>query len=108
MSQRQNEVSAYDAARAALCGDGSCTLILSPRVASLSPMRREWLFQEVRTFDASSEGTDPTGRHDQGVVSIEGERYLWRFDDYRDRPQLKLPEGFERLVLAIMRCDEDD
>ena len=97
-----------DAARAALCSDGSCRLALSGAVQALSPARRTWLLQAVETFEHFRPAEDPLNYHACGTVEFEGATYVWKFEDYSEKPGVTLPEGFEPLVLAIMRADEDD
>ena len=97
-----------DAARAALCSDGSCRLVLSGAVQVLTPASLKWLLQAVETFEDFRPAQDPLNYHACGTVEFEGATYVWKFEDYGEKPGITLPEGFEPLVLAIMRADEDD
>ena len=97
-----------DAARAALCSDGSCRLELSGVVQALTPASLKWLLQAVQTFEDFRPAQDPLGYHSGGTVELEGATYVWKFEDYSEKPGITLPKGFEPLVLAIMRADEDD
>lgn len=108
MSEPHEIAARNDAARAALCSDGSCRLVLSGAVQTLNPASRKWLLYAVETFEDFRPAEDPRNYHECGTVEFESATYVWKFDDYREKPRIALPEGSGPLALAIMRADEDD
>jgi hypothetical protein len=79
-------------------------MVLTKGVRALSPIELNLLFFEVRAFSAFTKSNNYYGENDFGVVTINQEKFFWKFDYYSE----DLTEWKEngRRVLTLMRADE--
>lgn len=83
--------------------------VMTRRVASLDPAKLLRVMMAVSTFHDFTASNDPYGEHDLGIVELEGDRYMWKFD-YYENDELKFgaenpADGCYR-VLTIMFAEE--
>ncbi len=55
-------------------------LHLSSFVAHLPEGSLCRLFGTIRSFETFGRNNDPYREHDYGIVEVEGDRYIWKFD----------------------------
>lgn len=79
-------------------------LVLTASVAALSKEDLNDLIMAVRTFDAFTKDNDPYGEHDVGIVTVNEQVYLWKFDYYDD--DFEFYKEDSNRVLTIMASHE--
>lgn len=95
-----------DKCRRALINSNRCKIMLTPGVNE-SEHRAE-ILESVRNFDSFTGDNDPHGEHDFGSVSVQGQKYFFKFDYYDEN----LEYGVDPLeeepvrVLTIMHSSE--
>lgn len=68
-----------------------------------SPFRDE-ILRAIRDFDSfNDEGNDPYGEHDFGFVTVQDEKYCFKFG-YYDNEFINF--GYENFVMTIMHASE--
>ena len=55
---------------------------VSAAVRARGPDFIDDLFKIVRTFDAFTKYNDSYGKHDSGLLEIDGEKFFWKIDYY--------------------------
>ncbi len=86
------------------------TVVMTQSVASLSEQARVKVLDAVRSFTAFTEGNDPHGEHDFGMVEVEGEEFFFKIDYYDKALEYGLedPSNLDvtARVLTIMLANE--
>lgn len=77
--------------------------IITIGVSQLSPIERVQLWAMVLLQKDFESDNDPYGEHDFGAVTLKGERFFWKIDDYGPDHD---DETHKRYVLTVMRADE--
>ena len=79
-------------------------LVITDEVAALSEIKLALLLEKVRTFNSFTDDNNPYGENDFGAVSIEDEKFFFKFDYYYE--QLKYYKPGARHVLTILHSSE--
>lgn len=74
-------------------------LVLTQGVSSLGFINICKVFTIVRNYNDFSPDNDPYGEHDMGFFEFQGDRMLWKIDDYNGE------EGLQ-LILTVMYAEE--
>lgn len=87
------------------------SILLSLGVAVLPIANKDEVIRAVRLFDAFTPDNDPHGEHDCAVVSVGGERIIWKIDYHqRDRNRQTDPDPADpattKRVMTIMLAEE--
>lgn len=84
--------------------------LMTPGVCALPSPKLTELIGLVQTFDQFTSTNDPSGKHDFGKVTLEGEDYFFKIECYNptmtchsDHPA---SPNATRRVLILMRADE--
>ncbi len=79
-------------------------LVLTRRVASMPEDLLKRVFEAVRAFDNFNRDNDPYHEHDCGIVDVDGDRFIWKFNYYDDDFEFFRENG--NRVLTIMHASE--
>lgn len=79
VSAAEKIAAANDALRKSLSNG---RVVITHRVAMAPGKTRAAILQAVRDYNAFDPENDPYGERDFGAVTVEGERYFWKIDDY--------------------------
>ncbi len=91
-------------------GDGGWTY-LSRKVAVMPITAKEAVIRAVRVFDGFTPDNDPHGEYDCAILTVAGERIMWKIDYYpRDRARSNDPDPIDPAttlrVMTIMLAEE--
>jgi hypothetical protein len=82
----------------------------SARVNALTSEQQQELTRLVRVFNDFTEGNDPHGEHDFGVIEFEGDEYDFKIDYYDLSYDYESEDSSDptqtRRVLTLMHCSE--
>ena len=79
-------------------------MFLSASVAALSKETTERLFHDIRSVTDFPQDDDPYGERDFGSVTVDGNRFYWKFDYLDDNFEYFRLNG--NRSLTIMAADE--
>jgi hypothetical protein len=86
------------------------TVAITAGAAALPDYALGILVHMVRCFEDFTEGDDPYGEHDFGVIHFREQRYFWKIDYYDRNMHFHSPNKSDSAqthrVLTIMRADE--
>ena len=79
-------------------------VLMTCGVADLGEIKVAELLTKVANFSEFNSDNDPYFEHDMGWITMDGQKYMWKFDYFDDSFEYFQKNG--NRVLTVMRTDE--